>query len=61
MGEVPRWLNLLPGVPSGWTAENTSAILWARVLDAFGTSRLAAGRRLVLVLQSHEGRGGDGA
>jgi hypothetical protein len=38
-----------------------STILWARVLNAFGTSRLAVGRRLVLVLQSFEGRGGDGA
>jgi hypothetical protein len=57
MGEAPRWLYLLPGVPSGWT-ENTSAILWARVLDALGTSRLAAEEA---DLQSCEGRGGDGA
>jgi hypothetical protein len=43
MGEAPRWLYSLPGVPSGWTAEISSAILWAQALDAFGTSRLAAG------------------
>ena len=44
MGEVSRWLYSLPGVPSRWTAEIFSAMLWAQALDALGTSRLAAGR-----------------
>jgi hypothetical protein len=35
--------------------------LWAQVLDAFDTSRLAAGKRLVLVLQSRDVRRGDRA
>jgi hypothetical protein len=55
-GEEP---NRAPGVRFRWTAEIFSAVLWAQSSDAFGTSRLAAGRGLVLALQSHEGRGGE--
>ena len=46
-GEEP---NRAPGVRFRWTAEIFLAKLWAQALDALGTSRLAAGRRLVLDL-----------
>jgi hypothetical protein len=41
--------------PSGWTVLIILAIMWARVLDAFVTSRLAAGKRLNLTLESRDG------
>jgi hypothetical protein len=36
--------NRAPGVRFRWTAEIFSKMLWAQALDAFGTSRLVAGR-----------------
>jgi hypothetical protein len=38
-----------------------SAILWARIPDAFGTSRFVDGRELILALQSRDGRSSDRA
>ena len=53
--------NRAPRVRAGWMTEIILAILWAQVLDAFGTSGLVAGRILALVLRSHEGQGGNEA
>jgi hypothetical protein len=59
MGEAPRWLYSLPGVPSDGRLRSSRQDCGPESRMPFGTSRLAAGRRLVLDLQSCEGRGGE--